>query len=165
MEVGVKPECSLRGNEPPTNTQQAPWWVLFARGFHPSLRSCFARPGPQTSFGLSRAIHRASSLRCGAPVHCALRALIPGAGGPTPFASSCSRLSPKTASPWRNVMCNTAWGCAHFRSLRNAELPVVHFGGVSNVIIWSCSKTFQKYTLDLEDIVRHQIKVSLDRFA
>jgi hypothetical protein len=25
----------------------------------PQLRSCFARPGPQTAFGLSRAIHRA----------------------------------------------------------------------------------------------------------
>jgi hypothetical protein len=89
------------------------------------LQPCFARPGPQTAFGLSRAIHRASSLRsltlprCGAPVHCALRAFAPGGGGPTPLSSSCNRLSPKTASPWRNVARNSALQCVESRPFQS----------------------------------------------
>jgi hypothetical protein len=69
----------------------------------PKLQTCFARPGPQTAFGLSRAIHRASSLRCGAPVHCALWGLAPGAYAPLHSCPRAFRLSQNAASPWRNV--------------------------------------------------------------
>ena len=81
--------------------QQAPWWVLFARGFHPSLRPCFTRHGPQTSFWLSRAIHRASSsLALGSLIavllfiaHCGLS--FRGPEGPTPLKSSSFPAKPK----------------------------------------------------------------------
>jgi hypothetical protein len=42
-----------------------------------------------------------------------------GAQGPTSLKSSRNRLSQKTTSPSTNVACNTKWGYACFRMLRN----------------------------------------------
>jgi hypothetical protein len=106
----------LRTNPPLTSHNKRHGGSFPLRGIHPATPALLRKARPANGLWAKPGNSQGSSLRslaltrCGAPVHCALRALIPGAGGPTPFASSCSRLSPKTASPWRNVVFNAGAG-------------------------------------------------------
>ena len=107
-----RPGLRRRKHRPDTSPNKRHGGSSTLWGFHPKASVLLRKTRPANGLWAKPGNSQGSSLRslaltrCGAPVHCALRALIPGAGGPTPFASSCNRLSPKTASPWRNVVCN-----------------------------------------------------------
>jgi hypothetical protein len=64
---------------------------------------------------LANDFNRASSLRCGAPVHWMLRAF-------ALLTSSHFRAKPKVASHWQNVACNTKWELRSLRSLHKKWL-------------------------------------------
>jgi PIN domain nuclease of toxin-antitoxin system len=52
-----------------------------------------------------------------------------GAGVPTPLSSSCNRLSPKTASPWRNVVRHFAFYNVEHRISYGAQVKMIIFVG------------------------------------
>jgi hypothetical protein len=67
--------------------KQLPTRFITQHALGVEAQACFALRLPKRPLGQARAIHRASSLRCGAPVHCTL--LVPRrVSGLSPLAAS-----------------------------------------------------------------------------
>jgi hypothetical protein len=122
----ARPGLRRRKHRPSTSPNKRHGGSFSLWGFHPKAPALLRKARPANGLwakpGNSQGI--LASLRCS----CSLRTAGARYGGlrPTSLPSSCSRLSPKTASPWRNVVFNAGAG---LRSLSfAAQYPILLLG-------------------------------------